>query len=108
MGNVNRMLDTYLPEGFSPQGEPSIKQVGSYSIIDGIIEMEMMAERLIGANVDPNTISSLIIGLTPDAASSRLTNLLIMASPPLITITPTWWHRLPIIPFRITFQTLDN
>jgi hypothetical protein len=108
IGNVNKMLDTDLPEGFSPKGEPSIKQVGSNSIVDGTIELEMIAERHIGANVNTATISSLIIGLTPDAALSRLADLLIMASPPLITITPSWWHRLPIMPFRITFQTIDN
>ncbi len=95
-------LDADLPEGFISLGEPVILGHGEIAIVDGIDEWEMSLERPLRAQVDAPAAALLIIGLEPKAAASRLEESLPLAGPPLIAITPAWWPRLPIIPFRIT------
>ncbi|RMF44105.1 MAG: hypothetical protein D6755_09635, partial [Anaerolineae bacterium] len=44
----------------------------------------------------------LAVGATPQAVRTRLQAMLPLAAPPSIELTPAWWPRLPLLPFRIT------
>ena len=96
-------LDTNLPEGFVPQGDSPTLENGSITSVDGALAWEMTVERPLRAQMDPAIAALLVIGLGPEAAASQLSKSLSLAAPPVITITPSWWPRLPLIPLRVTF-----
>lgn len=101
-------LDASLPEGFAPLDKPVILEHGDISIVDEAVEWEITVERLLQAQVDPAAAALLVIGLEPGDAASRLSGILPLAAPPVVTIAPGWWPRLPFFPFRITINLIGN
>jgi hypothetical protein len=56
------------------------------------------------AALPQNQAIQLAMGLSPTQATRRLAEDLPLASAPQIALTPAWWPRLPILPFRIDVQ----
>lgn len=52
-------------------------------------------------SIDSHAVQTLLSGLTMDAALERLSDSLPMRRPPVIEIRPSWFPRLPWLPFRI-------
>jgi hypothetical protein len=100
------ILNASLPAGFSPASETlqienqTIPQIGP----DGFFQWQMHAKRQLFAALPQNQAIQLAMGLSPTQASQRLTEDMPLASPPQIALTPAWWPRLPILPFRIDVQ----
>lgn len=51
--------------------------------------------------VDPASLSSRAAGRAIDQARSQLTTQTELKSPPVIRLWPSWWPRLPLLPWRI-------
>ncbi len=53
------------------------------------------------AVIDPAQVISGVSGRLLEEASSWLRETMPLAAPPRITLSPPWWPRLPLLPFRI-------
>ena len=53
----------------------------------------------------PDHLRSLILGAAPAKARRILSEELALDTPPRIDLPPGWWFRLPLLPFRIQFQS---
>jgi hypothetical protein len=96
-------LDVNLPEGYLP-----VENSLSVTDISEPVETEkadyrwqMRASRQIQARIDPTNAITLVIGLPPEEAVSRLNQSLPLAGIPQIILTPSWWWWMPILPFRV-------
>ena len=100
-------LNASLPAGFSPASEAvTIKPATKPSISDdGIARWTMKVERKIIQFVDPAQVAHLIQGYGSGSAQSRLEENLPLASSPQISLSPSWWPWVPIVPFRISVAT---
>jgi Baseplate J-like protein len=101
------IIKTNLPDGFLVQ-ESDINvthSIANYS--NGSVSWEMTASGYIRNIVNEANIIHQVIGLKPDDAISNLNSILLLKSIPDIQIIPTWWPMLPVIPFRISIQSID-
>ncbi|MBM3146086.1 MAG: hypothetical protein FJ010_14170 [Chloroflexi bacterium] len=101
-------LGTNLREGFSP--EPDSLTIVNLSKpllneADFTARWRMRAEWQISAQLDHTQAIKLAIGLPPEEAAQRLTDELPLAQPSQISPRPSWWPRLPFLPFRITISS---
>ena len=101
------VLNARLPEGFMPQAgsllltpldEPEIQA-------DGRARWSMLALRRIQAEISPAAAVQMALGLERQVASQKLAQALPLDEPPEIKMTPDWWPRLPMLPFRISVVT---
>jgi hypothetical protein len=97
-------MNASLPSGFSPANSTlttkpiTIPQVAN----DGSVRWTMRVERRIVQQVDAGQVTSLIQGRGVRSAQSLLDKSLPLANAPVITLSPSWWQWIPIVPFRIT------
>lgn len=99
-------LDTNIPEMYlALPNTIAIKHIASPVIKnDGIAEWKIQATRRLLARIPESDVVSLSLGLTPLLALDKLASDLPIASEPSIQLTPTWWPRLPILPFQYTIN----
>ena len=102
-------MNASLPSGFraaSASEALTIKPATNLSIGEnGSARWTMNAERKIIQFVDPARVTQLIQGYASGSAQSRLEKNLPLASSPHISLSPTWWPWVPIVPFRISVVT---
>ncbi len=95
-------LNANLPKGFTPWPDTlkirntNIPESGSSSN-----EWKMIASRKIMAELPKTEAIKLSLGLSPEQAKNRLTSALPLGAPPEIQLAPSWWPRMPVLPFRI-------
>jgi hypothetical protein len=96
-------MNTALEDGFSvPSAAPQMKLFGnSATDADGKSHFQLQMERQIFRTLDARRVVFLVQGRDVDSALARLNETFKFSSPPLIEITPNWWPRLPLAPFRI-------
>jgi len=104
---ASAILNASLPLGYSPIPDtlefepitaPSAGENSTY-------KFKISARQQLQAQPNEVQATRLTLGLTPVKASERLSSDLPLASPPEIFLKPSWWPRLPIIPFRINVMT---
>lgn len=100
------LLDTNLPNGFVPvPGDIVLRQDSPPIMEDGsIASWRVTAVRDLKADIQPAQVTNLLLGIPPDQAVARLSAALPMEAPPVIRLTPHWWPRLPVLPFRIVIN----
>ena len=102
-------LNASLPSGFraaAASDAVTVKSVTTPSLNeDGSARWMMRAERNIVQYVDPANVTHLIQGFNVGEAQSRLEEVLPLESSPVITLSPSWWQWIPILPFRIEVVT---
>lgn len=100
-------MNASLPLGFSPaSGSLTIKPITTPLVAsDGSVRWTMRVERRIVQQVDSTQVTSLIQGRGVRAAQSLLDETLPLANAPVITVSPSWWQWIPIVPFRISVVT---
>ncbi|HET9905265.1 MAG TPA: baseplate J/gp47 family protein [Anaerolineales bacterium] len=101
-------MNASLPTGFradsadavtiNPLSKPSIEE-------NGTARWTMKVEREIIQTVDPTQVTYLIQGLSSASAQSRLQENIPLAASPIISLSPSWWPWVPIVPFRISVET---
>ncbi len=104
------ILNANLPEGYSPRPQTlEIKHLTNPTFEDTpFVQWKLRASQEILAQLTETQATRLSLGLTPDQAGQRLSADLPLDGPPGITLTPSWWPRLPIIPFRINTVTIKE
>jgi hypothetical protein len=102
------ILDANLVPGFTPiPGTLEIEHLTSPTPDENQnYRWEMVARQEIQAQPNEIQTAQLSLGLPPAQAGERLTDNLLLATPPEISLTPSWWPRLPVIPFRINVNTI--
>lgn len=107
---ANALLDANVTSGYEPVENSleiehlSAPQPGEkYSA-----SWELRARRKIQAIIDISQVQRLSLGLAPNVAQDRLNDDLPLALPPQILISPAWWPRLPVLPFRIMITTRES
>ncbi len=97
------ILNTRLPEGFTAVAD----SLALNHLTDPIFRennratWRIQAQREILAELEDERTLNITLGLSPSEASERLTQELLLETAPKIRLTPAWWPRLPILPFRI-------
>ena len=100
-------LNASLPSGFAPASKAvTLKSATKPSINeDGSARWTVRVERKIIQSVNPAQVTHLIQGYGSGSAQSRLEESLPLASSPRISLSPSWWPWVPIVPFRISVVT---
>lgn len=100
-------LNASLPSGFLPASDAlTVEPVTEPRIIgSGALRWRMRAERQIVQQVNASQVTQLIQGLAARDAQTRLEENLPLLSKPRISLTPSWWPWVPIVPFRIEVAT---
>jgi hypothetical protein len=102
-------LNANLPKNFTPW--PDTLQVENPTLPNDSTaptEWKMTANRRIMAELPKTEAVKLSLGLTPEQAKNRLASALPLGKPPKILLTPAWWPRMPILPFRIGVELASN
>jgi hypothetical protein len=96
-------LNASLPSGFSPLSSAATFEsiTDPVSADDGSLRWTMRMGREIVQQVNVAQVTQLIQGLGASAAQSRLEANLPSVGKPYISLTPSWWPWVPIVPFRI-------
>ncbi|MFN8460665.1 MAG: baseplate J/gp47 family protein [Anaerolineales bacterium] len=99
-------LDASLPSGFHAASALTMDSVG-LPVLDesGSARWQIRAERQIVQSVDTAQITTLIRGVNVDEARSRLESSFAWESEPAISMFPSWWKWIPLLPFRIEVVT---
>ena len=102
-------LDANMPAGYSPEPSAIIIEHKNNRTGQGKsgVSWEMTASRVLHAQLAEAQAASAVLGLPPARAAQRLLTGLPLASPPHIDLTPSWWPRLPLLPFRINIIVVE-
>jgi hypothetical protein len=98
------VLEANLPERFSPIPTTlTLEHKSKPSSDDGsVFSWDMQAKWQVGASFDIIDAITLVLWRKPDDAIKQLTRSLPITQNVTIILTPKWWPRLPILPFRVT------
>ena len=98
-------LSATIPEGFSPFGELTFKPLAD-PVTDsaGNTHFELEANQVTLRTIDQVRVFSTIRGHDPARAVSELEKVFELRDTPQITIRPSWWKWLPLIPFNISVE----
>jgi hypothetical protein len=104
------VLDANLPPGFAAlPGTLEIEHLGKPSVdASGAARFPVRIRRALVAQLPVGEAISLSLGRTPEQARARLSAALPLASPPLIRLWPAWWPRLPLLPFQVSVDQVDQ
>ena len=103
---IMSVQDANLPEGYYPlPNSLTLNNLTTPVLNDKSAKWQLYATRVLEARLIGSQASSLALGLSIDHAKQRMVSNLPLSSPPVISLNPTWWPRLPILPFRITVNT---
>jgi hypothetical protein len=103
-------LVTNLPSNFVAEPESlTINNITQPFLDQEVLDARwrMSAQWQIDAQLDFKEAINLAIGLSPEEAIDRLTDQMSLAEPAHITPRPTWWPRLPVLPFRISVSEIN-
>ena len=101
-------LNASLPLGYfaAPGAVVSVKPITDpISLEDGSLRWTIRAEQEIVQQMDTAFIARLIQGLGSSAAQTKLEENLPLVSEPKVSLIPSWWPWVPIVPFRIEVIT---
>ena len=101
-------LNASLPSGFFAASDAMtvVKSATSPVLLDdGSLRWSMRAERDVIQQVNTGYVTQLIQGLGSSAAQSKLEDNLPLLSEPKVSLIPSWWPWVPIVPFRIEVVT---
>ncbi|HUI88832.1 MAG TPA: baseplate J/gp47 family protein [Anaerolineales bacterium] len=100
------VLDTSMPAGFVPK--PDTLQFSSTNVFtadpSGTTHFNLLTQRTVLREIQPQQVIFLVRGLTPTAAKQALHSHFLLAAPPEVEMSPSWWPWMPLIPFRIAVR----
>jgi hypothetical protein len=102
---VASTLNASIPQGFSSFGELTFKPLAE-PVTDstGSTHFELEAAQVTLRDIDQMKVFSSIRGHDPARAVNELKNVFELRDIPQITIRPSWWKWLPLIPFNISVE----
>ena len=97
------VLDAGLPAGYAPIPDTLVFEPVSEAVQEaGSVRWNMAIQRMMVASFPERQAIETVVGLPPEQARQRLSALLPLAQVPEISLSPSWWPYLPILPFRIS------
>jgi hypothetical protein len=98
-------LNASVPPGFFPVGDWTFDLLDApVTGADGVTRFRLRAKQTALRSVDVIRALELIRGREPREARSALMTRFSLREPPQITLTPSWWKWLPLIPFNISVE----
>jgi hypothetical protein len=98
-------LGSSAPNGFAAMGEAKFKTRGKPETDStGITHFEIEVTRALIRQVDTLKVFSLARGGDPAAVKNALSKKLSLRQPPEITLAPSWWKWMPLIPFNVSVE----
>jgi hypothetical protein len=96
-------LAAVLDDGFSATPEPPAFRLVGTPVTDesGRTGFQLQVERRVRRTLDTRRVLSLAQGRDVASVLERLNETFVFSSPPQVRMTPSWWPRLPLAPFRI-------
>lgn len=106
---VTPILDANLPNGFAPlPGSLAILSTTSPNLDEqGIARWDIQASRTILADIPTAQVVNLALGQPVALAAQNMAAELPLDTPPQISVSPSWWPRLPFLPLRIQVTIFD-
>jgi hypothetical protein len=96
------MFNASTENDFEASSAPTYKVIGDPSTDSaGVSHFDLEVSRPLLKKTDPLRVFSLARGLNPEAAQTKLQTALSLRQSPEITLTPSWYPWLPLIPFNI-------
>jgi hypothetical protein len=97
------VLDRHATDNYTPRPETLVIRQLTEPIIqsNGNASWKMQASWQVGAILDETEAVANILGLAPEQALLKLNENTSIEAGTVIRITPEWWPRLPMVPFRI-------
>jgi hypothetical protein len=94
-----------IPAGFSPSGEMTFDLLDT-PVTDpsGVTNFRLQASQTSLRDIDLMQVYTLTRGHSPQAAVIEVKEALSLQNEPQITVTPSWWPWLPLIPFNILVE----
>lgn len=99
-------LNSSAMTGFEPFGATTFKTI-SEPVTDtaGVARFEIVATRTLLRNVDAMRVFSIARGRNAAAVKDELVSALSLRAAPEISITPSWWRWIPLIPLNVAVET---
>jgi hypothetical protein len=101
-------LEANIPAGFAPHQETLEIEILDEPTLDTdqaqTARWSMRAQWQVSAQLESAQAIKFVLGLEPNQASEHLSQALSLSEPAQISLTPAWWPRLPILPFRISVE----
>jgi len=98
-------LNASVENGFEATALPAYKVIADPSTDNsGVSHFELKVTHTLLRQVDEMQVFSLVRGHKPQSIQNELVSSLSLRQPPEITITPSWYPWLPLIPFNISVQ----
>lgn len=95
-------LDAVSPQGYIVLPDTIVITTLQDPILQGDrAHWQVHAERSITSVWSQDALISDLVGKQPSKASQLLSDSLDLTEPPDIVLNPSWWQRLPFLPFRI-------
>lgn len=101
-------MDANLPDGFEPAGEDlTFVMIGEPAYDRGSVTMKWAVEgrRRLRSSYSPQAVIQAVTGKSPGEAVQSLSGMMKHKAVPQILMSPSWWPRLPYLPFRIEVRT---
>ena len=100
-------LDANLATGLNPTPDSlAVTQKAAWVVIPGQrLTLDLVAARSTTPIFNTAALFTMVRGLKPLDAGSRIQSLLNLNQTPVIQVSPAWWPRLPVLPFRIKAVT---
>jgi hypothetical protein len=99
-------LNSSMENGFAAQALPAYKIVGDPSTDNsGISHFDLGVTRTLLRQLDAMRVFSIVRGQKPELIKDELVSKLSLREEPKISVTPSWWLWLPLIPFNISVET---
>lgn len=96
-------LNVSLPAGFHPLPESMELHFAEGNKFDaqGAIHWTVQVYRKVEADWSGDMAAQALVGNSPAEVVSKLTEMFSLAEPPEVHLFPSWWPRMPWVPFRI-------
>lgn len=95
-------LDANLPGGFTPQAASlEVRHLTGPQPAGEVYQWRLQANRQIQAQVSAARAVSQVLGADIVTAQNQLAASLPVSASPQILLRPSWWPRMPVLPFRI-------
>jgi hypothetical protein len=97
------LLDANLPKGYLPLPDPLVVRQVSPVVMErpNLPHWQFSAQRTLYVDIPSAQAANLILGYPLAEAVERLKATWPQSAAPVINLSPAWWPRLPILPFRI-------
>ncbi len=104
------LLDANLPNGYVSLPDSLVIRPVTYAVVENgnLARWQSSAQRVLYLDIPSTQAINSILGATPAQAAERLDATWALTEAPVIQLTPAWWPRLPILPFKISIDAYPS